>query len=93
MAAERAEGSHGQSWKVPLELSSDYGPSRFEFLIHAEADYGINWKSFTKSSPHRSELIFSVCVCGGAQKEDVHFKTGVSEVGQSQGQADLVLKA
>lgn len=69
MAAERDMGSHGQSWKVPLELSSDYGPSRFEFLIHAEADYEINWKSFTKSSSHRRELIFSLCVCmGGGTK-------------------------
>lgn len=69
-------GSHGQSRRVSLELSSDCGPSRFESLIHAEADYGINWKAFTKSSSHQRELIFSLCG-GGAQKEDVHLKTGV----------------
>lgn len=67
MAAERATGSHGQSRKVSLELSSDCGSSRCESLIHTEADYEINWKAFTKSSSHQKELIFSVCV-GGHKK-------------------------
>lgn len=74
-------GTLGWSCKVLLELGSGYGPSRLEFLIHAEADYEINWKSFTKSSSYRSEFVSSVCVCVGGQNEAAHLEMGVKSGG------------